>query len=136
MILFLICSLVCSVFTIVYIIDDFDHDTLSGCSLFMSILSGATLTVFILLSIISHINVEAKVLELEAEKEAIVYQLENETYLNDNNLGTIELFKQASEFNQKVIGGAKKADNLWTNWLYSPAYKEVEPIIFGEVTHG
>lgn len=134
MIWFFIVTLLLTVSIIVYLIDDFDHDLISGTALFLILATGITISTFAILAICTHSNTDAKVLELEAEKEAIVYQLNNQTYLNDNNLGTVELFKQASEFNQKVVGGQKRSNNPWTSWLVSPAFNYVEPITFDNIS--
>ena len=78
--------------------------------------------------LIVHINPDARVAELEAERSALVYQLESKTYLNDNNLGTVELMEQIGEFNGRIESRRLRRQSLWTNWFISPACDEVDPI--------
>ena len=98
-----------------------------GSGLVMSIVViGLLLWIFI-----AHVNPGAKVAELEAERSVLVYQLESETYLNDNNLGTVELMEQIGKFNSRIESRRLRRQSLWTNWLVSPAFDEVDPIPLG-----
>lgn len=98
-----------------------------GSGLVMSIVViGLLICIFI-----AHVNPGAKVAELEAERSVLVYQLESETYLNDNNLGTIELMEQIGKFNSRIESRRLRRQSLWTNWLVSPAFDEVDPIPLG-----
>ena len=71
---------------------------------------------------------DARVAELEAKREAIVYQLENRTYINANNVGTFELMDQIAEFNGTIEAGRVLRNNPWTSWCTSKAWMYVEPI--------
>ena len=98
-----------------------------GSGLVMSIVViGLLICIFI-----AHVNPGAKVAELEAERSVLVYQLESETYLNDNNLGTVELMEQIGKFNSRIESRRLRRQSLWTNWLVSPAFDEVDPIPLG-----
>ena len=76
----------------------------------------------------ANINYKGYILSMNAEKEAIEYQLDNQTYLNDNNVGANEVFSQAGKFNEKVLSGTYSHSNSWTSWFHSPAYQYIEPI--------
>lgn len=90
----------------------------------------------IIISIITFIsagtNIEAKTAELESERAALVYQLNEQTYINDNNLGTVELMKQIGKFNGNILGGRARHENPWTSWYYGSQWFNVEPIEFGK----
>lgn len=78
--------------------------------------------------IVTHCNIDGTIREHQAKRESLVYQLENKTYLNDNNVGTNELFTQIGEFNGE-IEWERTADNGYIiNWLTSPWSNYVEPI--------
>lgn len=113
---------------IVRIINNDEYSDLSEAMILPIVVSSIMLIVLLCCTVFSHCNLEAKEIELNEERSVIVYQLENKTYLNDNNLGTHEVMTEASEFNQKVLGNRKRHENPWTNWLYSPVWEEIEPI--------
>lgn len=63
-----------------------------------------------------------------AEREVIEYQLENQTFVNDNFVGTNELFTQIGEFNSKVKSCQMYHNSIWTNWFYSGIWDKIELI--------
>lgn len=65
---------------------------------------------------------------MEAERETLIYQMENETYKNDNNVGTTELFSSIAEYNGKVLKIQAGRKNPWTNWFYVPYGEDLELI--------
>ena len=65
---------------------------------------------------------------MEAERETLIYQLENETYKNDNNVGTTELFSSIAEYNGKILKMQAGRKNLWINWFYAPYGEDLELI--------
>ena len=68
--------------------------------------------------------------ELEVQRNSLVYQYNNQLYLNDINYGANELFNQITEFNERVRGKQAMAENLWTNWFVPSCWKNVELIPF------
>ena len=67
---------------------------------------------------------------LEVQRNSLVYQYNNQLYLNDINYGANELFNQITEFNEHVRGKQAMAENLWTNWFVPSCWKNVELIPF------
>ena len=67
---------------------------------------------------------------LEVQRNSLVYQYNNQLYLNDINYGANELFNQITEFNERVRGKQAMAENLWTNWFVPSCWKNVELIPF------
>ena len=67
---------------------------------------------------------------LEVQRNSLVYQYNNQLYLNDINYGANELFNQITEFNKRVRGKQAMAENLWTNWFVPSCWKNVELIPF------
>lgn len=108
--------------------EDSDHDMLPVIPGAIAGLLLVILIIFIPVTIIANTNTDAKLSEINAERDAIVYQLKNKTYLNDNNLGAHEVFKDVANFNKKVVGNQKRKTSPWTSWLYSPIWLEVESI--------
>lgn len=50
---------------------------------------------------------------------SLVYQLENEVYENDNDLGKRELYKDIEEWNKDLAYRKAVEDNFWTG-IYTP----------------
>ena len=67
---------------------------------------------------------------LEVQRNSLVYQYNNQLYLNDINYGANELFNQITEFNERVRGKQAMAENLWTSWFIPSCLKNVELIPF------
>ena len=67
---------------------------------------------------------------LEVQRNSLVYQYNNQLYLNDINYGANELFNQITEFNERVRGKQAMAKNLWTSWFIPSCWKNVELIPF------
>lgn len=65
---------------------------------------------------------------MEAERETLIYQLENETYKNDNNVGTVELLSSVADYNGKVLKIQAGRKNPWINWFYVPYGEDLELI--------
>lgn len=107
-------------------------DVLSAILIVLTIVFFITSIVCGCICISENVNTDAKIARYEAEREALVYQIENETYLNDNNMGTYELFKDVSKFNKDVLSGKIGHENPWYSWFYGEYYKYIEPISFNK----
>jgi len=64
------------------------------------------------------INHDANLSNLQAKREALVYQLENNMFLGD----------AVGEFNGEIASARAKHESPWTSWFYGDYYMEVEPI--------
>lgn len=79
-------------------------------------------------SIISKTGSEAYLASMQEKRAALVYQLENDIYDNDNDLGKKELYSEITEYNCDVAKGKVMKDNIWFYNLYPYAYDELELI--------
>lgn len=61
---------------------------------------------------------ERKIKMLNAKREALSYQIENNIYFGD----------AVGEFNSEVIDHQMGHLNPWTSWLYGSYWMEIEPI--------
>lgn len=104
------------------------HNWPDVCSpLFLS-LGGIALIVELTVLLVVNANPIGEQAAMEAERETLIYQLENETYKNDNNVGTTELFSSIAEYNGKVLKIQAGRKNPWTNWFYVPYGEDLELI--------
>lgn len=76
----------------------------------------------------SNIGLDSIIASWQAKRETIVYQLNNHTYENDNNIGTVELMDRVAEFNGAIESDKAFRNNPWTSWCTSKACMYVEPI--------
>ena len=104
------------------------HSWPDVCSPLFSSLGGIALVIELVVIITSHTNAIGDQAAMEAERETLIYQMENETYKNDNNIGTTELFSSIAEYNGKVLKIQAGRKNPWINWLYVPYGEDLELI--------
>lgn len=73
---------------------------------------------------IMHATKENSVIELNAKRDSLIYNLEREDIILDR----VALLDEVAKFNSKVLTSQNNIDNLWLNWFTDPAYEEIEPI--------
>ena len=83
-------------------------------------------------SIIARAGEDAYLASMQEKRSALVYQLENDIYDNDNDLGKKELYSEITEYNCDIAEGKIKQDNIWVYNLYCNVYDELELIEFPE----
>ena len=97
-----------------------------------------TITAFVLsmglggISIVARAGADAYLASMQEKRSALVYQLENDIYDNDNDLGKKELYSEITEYNCDVAEGKIKQDNILVYNLYPDVYDELELIEFPE----
>lgn len=60
--------------------------------------------------------------------ESLTYQLENNLYDNDNEVGKKQLYDEIRQWNEDVAYGKKMQDNIWVGVFYPHIYDEFELI--------
>ena len=83
-------------------------------------------------SIIARTGADAYLASMQEKRSALVYQLENDIYDNDNDLGKKELYSEITEYNCDVAEGKIKQNNIWVRNLYCDVYDELDLIEFPE----
>ena len=109
-------------------------DVISVISLVFAITAFASSTVLGGISIVARVGADAYLASMQEKRAALVYQLENDIYDNDNDLGKKELYSEITEYNCDVAEGKIKQDNIWVYNLYYNVYDELELIEFPEQT--
>lgn len=96
-------------------------------NLVLSILGCFFAAVFVVLAIIAIVtNIFAKG-KIESNKQrynSLVYQLENDIYENDNDLGKKELYDQIQDWNEDLARGKALQHDIWVGAFYSDIYDE------------
>ena len=123
---------------IIFIISDNKYggawDSICVISLVFSIIAFASSTVLGGISIVARAGADAYLASMQEKRSALVYQLENDLYDNDNDLGKKELYSEITEYNCDVAEGKIKQDNIFVYNLYCNVYDELELIEFPEQT--
>lgn len=83
-------------------------------------------------SIVARTGADAYLASMQEKRSALVYQLENDIYDNDNDLGKKELYSEITEYNCDVAKGKIKQNNIWVYNIYPNVYDELELIEFPE----
>lgn len=82
------------------------------------------------IAISASVGSESYLASMQEKRNALVYQLENDLYDNDNDLGKKELYSEIIEYNCDVAKGKIMQGNIWVYNLYSDAYDDLELIEF------
>ena len=109
-------------------------DAISVISLVFAIIAFASSTVLGGILIVARVGADAYLASMQEKRAALVYQLENDIYDNDNDLGKKELYSEITEYNCDVAEGKIKQDNIWVYNIYPDVYDELELIEFPEQT--
>lgn len=100
-------------------------DVIGGISIVFLVLSGISSFVFGAYSIYISVGEEGILASMQEKRAALVYQLENDIYDNDNDLGKKELYSEITEYNCEVADGKIMQDNIWVYNLYPNIYGEL-----------
>lgn len=84
------------------------------------------------IAVSASVGSESYLASMQEKRNALVYQLENDLYDNDNDLGKKELYSEIAEYNCDVAKGKIMQNNIWVYNLYADVYDDLELIEFGE----
>ena len=107
-------------------------DVINFISLALAILFGASSAILGAIAVSASVGSESYLASMQEKRNALVYQLENDLYDNDNDLGKKELYSEIIEYNCDVAKGKIMQDNIWVYNLYSDVYDDLELIEFDE----
>ena len=107
-------------------------DTIASISIVLIVLFFAVSAVLGVIAISASVGSESYLASMQEKRNALVYQLENDLYDNDNDLGKKELYSEIIEYNCDVAKGKIMQDNIWVYNLYSDVYDDLELIEFDE----
>lgn len=103
-------------------IDAFDHDMISFIAVIMIVLSLIAALCMGITAISENTRHDRKLAALQAEREALVYQVEHNLYLGD----------AVGKFNSELINSQFGHEDPWTSWFYGSYWMEVDPIEFND----
>ena len=88
-------------------------DVINFISLALAILFGASSAILGAIAVSANVESESYLASMQEKRNALVYQLENDLYDNDNDLGKKELYSEITEYNCDVAEGKIMQDNIW-----------------------
>ena len=107
-------------------------DVTGSISIGLSVLFFIISAVLGVIAISASVGSESYLASMQEKRNALVYQLENDLYDNDNDLGKKELYSEIIEYNCDVAKGKIMQGNIWVYNLYSDVYNDLELIEFDE----
>ena len=105
-------------------------DIISFISTVLAVLFFSASAVLGAIAISASVGSESYLASMQEKRNALVYQLENNLYDNDNDLGKKELYSEITEYNYDVAKGKIMQDNIWVYNLYADVYDDLELIEF------
>lgn len=104
-------------------------DEMSIWNLFAAIAVGLTLITLLISTIglaASYIGADASIAKWETQYESLTYQLENNLYDNDNDIGKKELMDEIREWNGNLAYHKAIQRNFWVGIYYPNIYDNLE----------
>lgn len=104
-------------------------DEMSGGHLLATIAFVFTLIALLISAIglaSAYIGADASVAKWETQYESLTYQLENNLYDNDNDIGKKELMDEIREWNEDLAYCKKIQRNFWVGIYYPNVYDSLE----------
>lgn len=101
-------------------------DALGFFSAGIAIILGIAVLVMDIIGLFSTIGLEGKIAEYNARYESLVYQLENDLYDNDNDLGKRELYADIQDWNEDLAQYKANQDDLWIGVFIPNIYDQFE----------
>lgn len=99
-------------------IDLYDHDALYAALIVIAVVSGLLLLIFVMVIISENAFANIMLAKLQAERDALVYQMEHNLFLGD----------ALGEFNKKIVGWKMIYENPWTSWFQGDYILQIDPI--------
>lgn len=97
------------------------------------ILTGGIIVIMVIVLLITHISVPIIKASCIEEYNSLTYQLENNVYDNDNDVGKYELYSKITEWNKYLAEGKAMQHNIWVGVFIPNIYDEFEFIEFPNV---
>ena len=113
-------------------LNKYDAECLGIASATITVFAGLALVLCSIVSICIYSSADATAAEYNVERQSLIYQLENNLYDNDNDLGKKELYDQITEYNKDIVSGRELHDKFLTACFYPDIYDDLELIEFDE----
>ena len=106
-------------------------DVIEMASTVFFIIGVLAIIIMIISIIFVNVGSEGKIAANQRRYESLIYQLENNLYDNDNDLGKKELYDEIRNWNEDLAEGKTMQHDLWVGWFYPNIYDDFEFIELG-----
>lgn len=104
----------------------FDTEWLFSCGWFLAAIGAIAAFIAGIIIIDSNAALDAKIAEKQQVHNSLVYQLENNIYENDNDLGKKSLYDQIQYYNSDLAYYRGVQDDFWLGIFYPDIYDQLE----------
>lgn len=94
----------------------------------ISVISGATIFVMLIAIFVCNVGVQGDIAMNTARYEILTYQIQNNFYDNDNDIGKKELVNQIQDWNEDLAFGKEMQHNFWIGIFIPDIFDQFEPI--------
>lgn len=126
LLLLIVVAITCVVLASLF--DEHGHDIFYVFTLFIGVICTILIMAILIISIVVNVGEDGFLAEKQQKCESLVYQLENNLYDNDNDLGKKQLYDQIQEYNSNVAFGKKMQNDLWIGIMIEDIYDDLELI--------
>lgn len=110
--------IVIACFAVYKFVNEYEHDFLHFVAGIIGFVALLILIIMLLIILSEHTFINQKIDALQAERDALVYQMDNKLYLGD----------ALGDFNKKIISWRYTYENPWTSWFQGDYVFKVDPI--------
>ena len=110
---------------------DTDWLKFTGCTIV--VIAALAILISGIVMIGSYGNADAKIAQNNKRYESLTYQLENNLYDNDNDLGKKELYNEIRKWNEDLAYYQNIQDNFWFGIFYPDVFDQFEFIDYQHI---
>lgn len=104
------------------------YEIVSGIGAGAIVVGGLGIFISLTFIICNYVGLDGDVAQYRARREVLVYQLENNVYENDNDIGKRELMTDIQEWNEKIARRKADHDDFWIGIYIPDVYDQFELI--------
>lgn len=108
-----------------------DRNYFDACLTASTIISYASALIIVIMLIciaFEYINIDGRIDAKKQEYEILSYQINNNLYSNDNDIGKRELYEQVRDWNEDLAYAKKAQNDFWIGIFYADIYDEFDYI--------
>lgn len=106
--------------------DGFSEHPLIGVGCVIAAIGTLAVATLVAVHIFEYAQADATLAEMRQEYVVLVYQLENDVYENDNDIGKQQLFEKIQEWNTRLASNQARQDNVFFGFAYPDIYDQLE----------
>lgn len=97
-------------------------------STIISYVSALVIVIMLICIAFEHINIDGRIDAKKQKYETLSYQINNDLYSNDNDIGKRELYEQVRDWNEDLAYAKKAQNDFWIGIFYADIYDEFDYI--------